>query len=346
MRQNPHVRICGGPGSATTLVYPTGSDPRAHLYLAGQRPQADRICRLGPDGSAVCRPSIGAGRPDVAGANDSGRVERPWRALTRTHPGRDGVRPSLARIRLNAFRRASCVIATRAVPPRPHASEGRRPGHDRAQPEGHLRDDDERGGDRPPRGDAQRQERHTQQTDPQKQRQAHQDDTRESPEVADRIPSGRRRRRGHHEGQLATRLGGGQERLSTIPADCDRSDPRRVHHGHPRHDSLQSGHLLSHIRQRTGRVARLSIVGRHSPPETRTSRKTWERAVVPQARAIGSTCARRLKPEGQQRAARPAVPPARRRAPVRRRGGWHRAHPASRARPAARLACSPSGSRR
>ena len=24
MRQNPHVRICGGPGSATTLVYPTG----------------------------------------------------------------------------------------------------------------------------------------------------------------------------------------------------------------------------------------------------------------------------------------------------------------------------------
>ena len=25
MRQNPHVRICGGPGSATTLVYPTSS---------------------------------------------------------------------------------------------------------------------------------------------------------------------------------------------------------------------------------------------------------------------------------------------------------------------------------
>ena len=23
MRQNPHVRICGGLGSATTLVYPT-----------------------------------------------------------------------------------------------------------------------------------------------------------------------------------------------------------------------------------------------------------------------------------------------------------------------------------
>ena len=26
MRQNPHVRICGGPGSATTLVYPTVCD--------------------------------------------------------------------------------------------------------------------------------------------------------------------------------------------------------------------------------------------------------------------------------------------------------------------------------
>ena len=27
MRQNPHVRICGGPGSATTLVYPTAIRP-------------------------------------------------------------------------------------------------------------------------------------------------------------------------------------------------------------------------------------------------------------------------------------------------------------------------------
>ena len=27
MRQNPHVRICGGPGSATTLVYPTEFQP-------------------------------------------------------------------------------------------------------------------------------------------------------------------------------------------------------------------------------------------------------------------------------------------------------------------------------
>ncbi len=28
MRQNPHVRICGGPGSATTLVYPTDTYPQ------------------------------------------------------------------------------------------------------------------------------------------------------------------------------------------------------------------------------------------------------------------------------------------------------------------------------
>ena len=35
MRQNPHVRICGGPGSATTLVYPTadwfGADARMEV---------------------------------------------------------------------------------------------------------------------------------------------------------------------------------------------------------------------------------------------------------------------------------------------------------------------------
>ncbi len=31
MRQNPHVRICGGPGSATTLVYPTSD--HVHVLL-------------------------------------------------------------------------------------------------------------------------------------------------------------------------------------------------------------------------------------------------------------------------------------------------------------------------
>ena len=32
MRQNPHVRICGGPGSATTLVYPTPLSYRGHRF--------------------------------------------------------------------------------------------------------------------------------------------------------------------------------------------------------------------------------------------------------------------------------------------------------------------------
>ena len=36
MRQNPHVRICGGPGSATTLVYPT-------LSLSHSRGPAGRL---------------------------------------------------------------------------------------------------------------------------------------------------------------------------------------------------------------------------------------------------------------------------------------------------------------
>ena len=35
MRQNPHVRICGGPGSATTLVYPT-------TYRVGNWAEYDR----------------------------------------------------------------------------------------------------------------------------------------------------------------------------------------------------------------------------------------------------------------------------------------------------------------
>ena len=34
MRQNPHVRICGGPGSATTLVYPTKVEA-GRLWLEG-----------------------------------------------------------------------------------------------------------------------------------------------------------------------------------------------------------------------------------------------------------------------------------------------------------------------
>ena len=36
MRKNPHVRICGGLGSATTLVYPTASRRRLHSSALGQ----------------------------------------------------------------------------------------------------------------------------------------------------------------------------------------------------------------------------------------------------------------------------------------------------------------------
>ena len=56
MRQNPHVRICGGPGSATTLVYPTdlmtevaagtpttGVAPRAVLGGHPDDAPADRV---------------------------------------------------------------------------------------------------------------------------------------------------------------------------------------------------------------------------------------------------------------------------------------------------------------
>ena len=58
MRQNPHVRICGGPGSATTLVYPTVErrrqlgnvvDPGSHLRLnhrIGRRVETERITQI------------------------------------------------------------------------------------------------------------------------------------------------------------------------------------------------------------------------------------------------------------------------------------------------------------
>ena len=46
MRQNPHVRICGGPGSATTLVYPTTTWPHYWLGWRCCRPRS-RCCSVG-----------------------------------------------------------------------------------------------------------------------------------------------------------------------------------------------------------------------------------------------------------------------------------------------------------
>ena len=56
MRQNPHVRICGGPGSATTLVYPTAIGYNVFAAVAGiafrgtARPdyaqQIELVCRI------------------------------------------------------------------------------------------------------------------------------------------------------------------------------------------------------------------------------------------------------------------------------------------------------------
>ena len=47
MRQNPHVRICGGPGSATTLVYPTVFclDEKTAIQALNRR---DRVLPLSP----------------------------------------------------------------------------------------------------------------------------------------------------------------------------------------------------------------------------------------------------------------------------------------------------------
>ena len=71
MRQNPHVRICGGPGSATTLVYPTARHRARSRHCT--------ICvtndlRIGKDGGGVsgqtrCRIRIGP--PGTSEATDA-----------------------------------------------------------------------------------------------------------------------------------------------------------------------------------------------------------------------------------------------------------------------------------
>ena len=51
MRQNPHVRICGGPGSATTLVYPTfpSSVARLNVYWSRLKSRAELSSSLSSD---------------------------------------------------------------------------------------------------------------------------------------------------------------------------------------------------------------------------------------------------------------------------------------------------------
>ena len=108
MRQNPHVRICGGPGSATTLVYPT---------VAGHRPPGRRGSRTGhrydpardrgtrsdgagrrrrtrahPGPGCGCMPEgwmplAGAGPHPPAGPSPNGRRQRPH-ARRASRPGR------------------------------------------------------------------------------------------------------------------------------------------------------------------------------------------------------------------------------------------------------------------
>ena len=58
MRQNPHVRICGGPGSETTLVYPTATWPNGSMIRAWSMSVAHRtIPRPRARSSAGTRPS-------------------------------------------------------------------------------------------------------------------------------------------------------------------------------------------------------------------------------------------------------------------------------------------------
>ena len=60
MRKNPHVRICGGLGSATTLVYPTPAHPRDDpftRYCKTFNPMGDT-----PRSDALLEPAVQASR--------------------------------------------------------------------------------------------------------------------------------------------------------------------------------------------------------------------------------------------------------------------------------------------
>ena len=61
MRKNPHVRICGGLGSATTLVYPTPDlpgdeeDPSGEERYPGARSEEHEGWLLTPNGMVKCQ---------------------------------------------------------------------------------------------------------------------------------------------------------------------------------------------------------------------------------------------------------------------------------------------------
>ena len=96
MRQNPHVRICGGPGSATTLVYPTAArrwlltssrwldpllgretvDPPGHIGLIGEVAHAPRPRAPAASWPAHERPGGRVPGPCRLATGQEGRVAR------------------------------------------------------------------------------------------------------------------------------------------------------------------------------------------------------------------------------------------------------------------------------
>ena len=86
MRQNPHVRICGGPGSATTLVYPTP----ASRWHGG--PQASHLTLGGPAEALLGWTGLGGqAARDTAADRGRGGVDRPAGAPLRGRAGHGGL---------------------------------------------------------------------------------------------------------------------------------------------------------------------------------------------------------------------------------------------------------------
>ena len=106
MRQNPHVRICGGLGSATALVYPTAQGPHDAPELhnsAGVSPRADHLVEARGAQARILRERVAdqrevgvEGRRTTGAAADRGRVVgdgRPHRLMVDAEGGGDGPDP-------------------------------------------------------------------------------------------------------------------------------------------------------------------------------------------------------------------------------------------------------------
>ena len=89
MRQNPHVRICGGPGSATTLVYPTAigslaADTSYEVQVRATNAEGDGDWSVAGTGRTTATTVPGAPTGLTATASGTTAINLSWSAPAST----------------------------------------------------------------------------------------------------------------------------------------------------------------------------------------------------------------------------------------------------------------------